>query len=100
MSVMRIPMTVTYTDDRTETLVALPLELVAFERQFNLPISVFGTAGQQRIEHMLFLAYTATSRTQDVGTFDEWAATVAGIEGADEEPEGSDPLDPSQSTGS
>jgi hypothetical protein len=97
---MRIPIDVTYTDGRTETLVALPLELVAFERQFSLPISVFGTPGQQRIEHMLFLAYTAASRTQDLGTFDEWAATVAGIEGAEEAPEGSDPLDPSPSTGS
>lgn len=100
MSVMRIPLQVTYTDDRVETLTALPLEIMAFERQFNLPMSVFGSTEGQRIEYMLFLAYSAATRAGDVGTFDEWAATVAGVEGADEEPEGSDPLDPSPSTGS
>jgi hypothetical protein len=97
---MRIPVSVTYVDGSDADYVALPVDLVAFERQFNLPISVFGDPKQQRIEHMLFLAYSVASRDGAAGTFDEWAVTVAGIEPGTEEPEGSDPLDPSPSTGS
>lgn len=100
MSVMRIPLTITYIDGRTEDVEALPLELVKFERQYNLPMTVFASGQGRRMEYQLFLGYAALSREADIGTFDDWMATVGNIDLALEEPEGSDPLDQSPSTGS
>ena len=100
MSVIRVPLHVTYSDGTTVDLEALPLEIMEFERKFNLPMSVFGDPAQQRLEHLMFVAYAATKRRGNEESFDEWAAKVAGVEPSAEEADGSDPLDPSQSTGS
>lgn len=100
MSVMRIPIDVTYTDGRRESLVAMPLEIMKFEREFNMSMAAFSSPEGRRVEYMLFLAYSAASRTADVGTFDEWASRVADLDPGEREPEGSDPLDQGPSTGS
>lgn len=97
---IRVPLHVTYADGTVADLEALPLEIMEFERKFNLPMSVFGDPAQQRIEYLLYLAFSATKRGGNDESFDEWAAKVTGIEPGDEEPAGSDPLDPSPSTGS
>lgn len=57
-----------------ETLVARPApgDFVRFERHFDLPISVLDDPRKVRIDHTLFLAWSALKRTQQyAGTYDE-----------------------------
>jgi len=98
MAVMRIALTVEFADGTVKEFVAQPREIIAFERQYDLPMSVFG-GDQMRFEHLLFLAWSAACRDGETREFDDWVATVTGVEPGEEQ-EGSDPLDRSPATGS
>lgn len=75
-------------DGRTLTVTPTPKDLVQFERRFNMPAA--NIEKDQRVEYVMWLAWTALSRTQQIGTdFDTFLDDLDSLE----EPE-SHPLPP------
>lgn len=75
---MRISLKVQYVDGSEAAVTAAAPDLIAFERHFDKPMTVFADA--PRVEWMLWLAWTALSRQGKTGEeFDPWTEKVDGI---------------------
>jgi hypothetical protein len=93
---IRIPLQVEYDDGRTETIVATAADAIAFEREYDKPISALNTG---RMEYMWFIGWRALTRTKKTDLpFNVWLDTVADLK--DEEVDDIVPLERSQPTGS
>ena len=95
---MRISLRVQYVDGSEAAVVAAAPDLIAFERQYDKPMSVF--ASDARIEWLLFLAWTSLKRQkQTAEEFDAWTERVDGIIFGDDVEDEIVPLESSQPTG-
>lgn len=75
---MRLPLHVDYEDGSGVDVVASAPDLIAFERQFDMPMSAFGD--RVRVEWMLWIAWTSLHRRKLVLVeFDSWCDLVDGI---------------------
>ncbi|CAB5217030.1 hypothetical protein UFOVP199_33 [uncultured Caudovirales phage] len=76
---MRMPLKVNYVDGTGAEVVASAPDLIAFERHFDKPMTIF--TEQVRIEYMLWLTWTALSRHKLTAMdFDSWTELVDGID--------------------
>lgn len=73
---LKLSMTITYLDDRTQEVTVLPVSQVAFERHFKCSFSS-AFAEAPAFEHVLFLAWHSARTGLE---FDPWLETVAGVE--------------------
>lgn len=72
---MRVPLFITYGDGSGVEVEATAPDLIAFERNFDKPFSVF--ADGMRIEYLLWLAWSTLRRKKDLATdFDPWCDSV------------------------
>ena len=95
---MRLPLHVGYEGGSGVDVVASAPDLIAFERQFDKPMSAFGDA--VRVEWMLWLAWTALTRKKLVSQeFDVWVDSVDEITFGDSSEAEIPPLETSQLTG-
>jgi len=78
---LNIDLAVTHKDGTTVDVVCKTADYIAFETNFDKPISVIE---QGRLTYLLWLAWHASKRVghTDAG-FDEWVDTVDGIESKD-----------------
>lgn len=78
---MNINLQITYTDGTTKDVSANPADIVAFEAHFDLSIAKLQE--NIRLTHLFYLAWHAEKRTgAATAGFDEWLATVEGVEAA------------------
>lgn len=95
---MRISLKVEYVDGSGAAVTAAAPDLIAFERKYDRPMSVFAT--EARVEWLLFLAWTALKRTGRVTEdFDPWTERVGTIVFGDDVESEIVPLESSQPTG-
>jgi len=95
---MRFTMSVQYEDGADATAVASVPDLLAFERQFDKPITEFGSG--LKLEWILWLAWHALQRNDKAGNdFEKWVKTVANVTVGDSEDNKIVPLESSQPTG-
>ena len=93
---IRITLQVIYNDGTTELMVATAADAIAFEREYDKPISVLNSG---RMEYMWWIGWRALTRTNKTSLpFTDWLDTVAELK--DEEVDEIVPLERSQSTGS
>lgn len=72
---MKLTLRITFTDGNSKDIVANAADLVAFEDKFNIAVTRIET--EQKLTHMLFLAWHSEYRTKATALgFDEWVATV------------------------
>lgn len=94
---MRVPLHITYGDGSGVEVEATAPDLLAFERHFDKPFTVFGT--EMRLEYVLWLGWQALNRQGKTALeFDPWIETVSGV-GLQESSE-PPPLENSQPIGS
>ena len=73
----RIPLKVTYSDERVDHVLCSGADTIAFERAYDLPTQKVG----ERLEYMWFLAWACLTRTKRISLpFEEWLITVEQIE--------------------
>jgi hypothetical protein len=94
---MKVALHVDYSDGSGVDVVATAPDLLAFERHFDKPFTVFGT--DMRLEYVLWLAWRSLNRQGKTSLeFDPWIETVANVGlGESEEPP---PLESGQPIGS
>ena len=93
---IRIALQIQYNDERTEQVTATAADAIAFEQQYDKPISVINTG---RMEYIWWIAWHACSRAKKTELqFNDWLDTVGSV--ADEEVDEIVPLERSQPTGS
>ena len=79
---MRISLSVSYVDGSGAEVVATAPDLIAFERHFDKPMTVF--ASEARIEYILWIAWTAMTRRKMITTdFESWMDTVDSVVAGD-----------------
>lgn len=94
---MRVPITVEYHDGRQVEFSTSPADAVAFERQYDKPI----TALDGRVEYFWFIAWHALTRQKRIELpFEEWLDTVDRVTSDASEETDVLPLDLDQPTGS
>lgn len=94
---MRIALKVEYDDGSEAAVVAAAPDLIAFERHFDKPMTVF--ADSPRVEWMLWLAWTALHRQgKTADAFDPWTEKISGIVFGEQQGD-IVPLESSQPTG-
>lgn len=82
---MRFNLVITFADGTSKEIVASTADLVAFEDKFNM--SVGKLASEQRLGHLLFLAWHSEQRTKSTKLgYEEWLETVDGVGEADKSP--------------
>lgn len=82
---MRFNLVITFADGTKKEITASTADLVAFEDKFN--ISVGKLATEQRLGHLLFLAWHSEQRTKATKLkYEEWLETVDGVGEADSDP--------------
>jgi hypothetical protein len=82
---MRFNLVITFADGTSKEIVASTADLVAFEDKFNM--SVGKLASEQRLGHLLFLAWHSEQRTKSTKLgYDEWLDTVDGVGEAENSP--------------
>lgn len=75
---MQIHMTVEHADGSEAEVTAKASDLIAFERQFDKPMTVFGDPKAGRVEYIMWLAWHTSKK---VGKTDqEFDAWVDGVE--------------------
>lgn len=75
---MRFNLLVHFADGNSKEITASTPDLVAFEDKYNLSIAKLAT--EQRLGHLLFLAWHSEKRTKATALeFDAWVETVATI---------------------
>ena len=75
---MQIHMTVEHADGSEAEVTAKASDLIAFERQFDKPMTVFGDPKADRVEYIMWLAWHTSKK---VGKTDqEFDAWVDGVE--------------------
>lgn len=82
---MRFNLLVKFNDGTEKEITASAADLVAFEDKFN--ISIARLASEQRLGHLLFLAWHSEKRTKatDLG-YDAWLDTVDTVGEAKSDP--------------
>lgn len=79
---MRISLVVSYVDGSGAEVTATAPDLIAFERHFDKPMTVF--AAEARIEYILWIAWTAMTRRKMItADFETWMDTVDGVVAGD-----------------
>ena len=74
---MTIPMHVKNGDGSEAEVIAKASDLIAFERHFDKPMTVFGNPSDARIEYILWLAWHTTKRTEpSTQDFDDWVDAI------------------------
>ena len=82
---MRFNLVITFADGTTKEITAAAADLVAFEDKFN--VSVGKLATEQRLGHLLFLAWHSEQRTKATKLgYEEWLETVDGVGEAETDP--------------
>lgn len=82
---MRFNLVITFADGTKKEITASTPDLVAFEDKFNLSIGRLAT--EQRLGHLLFLAWHSEQRTKATKlSYDEWLATVDSVGEAETDP--------------
>jgi len=82
---MRFNLVITFADGTTKEITAGAADLVAFEDKFN--VSVGKLATEQRLGHLLFLAWHSEQRTKATKLgYEEWLETVDGVGEAETDP--------------
>jgi hypothetical protein len=82
---MRFNLVITFADGTKKEITASTPDLVAFEDKFNLSIGRLAT--EQRLGHLLFLAWHSEQRTKATKLgYDEWLATVDSVGEAETDP--------------
>lgn len=82
---MRFNLLVKFTDGTSKDIVASTPDLIAFEDKFNLSVAKLAT--EQRLSHLLFLAWHSEKRTKATTlSFEDWSATVEGLGDSDKDP--------------
>lgn len=77
---MQIALSVSYADGSEASVTAKASDLIAFERHFDQPMTVFGDEKKVRVEWLLWLAWQTCHRTKlTTEDFDTWVDTVEGI---------------------
>lgn len=75
---MQVALHVSYSDGSGVDVTATAPDLIAFERHFDKPFTVFGT--EMRLEFILWLAWRSLSRQGKTGLeFDPWMETVESV---------------------
>ena len=95
---MRIALKVAYVDGREQAVMVSGPDLIAFERQFDKPMT---TISSGRIEYLYWATWHSLKRRNLVtAEFDEWVDTVDGV--TDDEAGSADlpPLESKQPIGS
>lgn len=81
---MTINMRVKNGDGSEAEVTAKASDLIAFERHFDKPMTVFGNPGNSRIEHIMWLAWHTLKRGNSTTLeFDPWVDTVDEIKVGD-----------------
>ena len=82
---MRFNLVITFADGTTKEITAGAADLVAFEDKFN--VSVGKLATEQRLGHLLFLAWHSEHRTKSTKlSYEEWLETVEQVGEAESDP--------------
>lgn len=82
---MRFNLVITFADGTKKEIVASTADLVAFEDKFNLSVAKLAT--EQRLGHLLFLAWHSEQRTRaTLLGYEEWLNTVEGVGEAEKSP--------------
>jgi hypothetical protein len=77
---MQIALTVQNADGSEAKVTAKASDLIAFERHFDQPMTVFGDQSKIRVEWLLWLAWeTCTRQSLTKDDFDTWVDGVGGI---------------------
>lgn len=75
---MRFNLVITFADGTTKEITASAADLVAFEDKFNVSIGKLAT--EQRLGHLLFLAWHSEQRTKETAlSYEDWLGTVEGV---------------------
>lgn len=95
---MRMALQVEQLDGRVQHVMVAAPDLIAFEREYDKPMSVLGTG---RLEYLFFVAWRALKRTgQTTLDFDAWCDTIGAISDDETAAEEIVPLESSPPTGS
>ena len=82
---MRFNLVITFADGTKKEITASTPDLVAFEDKFNTSVGKLAT--EQRLGHLLFLAWHSEQRTKATKLkFEEWLDTVEGVGEAESDP--------------
>lgn len=82
---LSVPFKVTYNDGREVQAVAKAKDIVAFERQYDIPFSAF-TAGEARLEWIYYLAWSPLHRQgREEASFDAFMDLVDEVEEVEDE---------------
>lgn len=77
---MQIALTVANADGSEAKVTAKASDLIAFERNFDQSMTVFGDDKKVRVEWLLWLAWRASTREGlTKAEFDTWVDTIEGI---------------------
>lgn len=75
---MRFNLVITFADGTTKEITAGAADLVAFEDKFNVSIGKLAT--EQRLGHLLFLAWHSEQRNKQTAlSYEDWLGTVEGV---------------------
>ena len=90
---MRIALKVTYSDGREQAVMVSAPDLIAFERQYDKPMTVIGSG---RIEYLYYVAWHFLKRRSLTDLeFDSWLDTVDSVS---DDPEGDAEVIPLENT--
>ena len=77
---MQIHMTVEHADGSEAEVTAKASDLIAFERQFDKPMTVFGDPKTGRVEYIMWLAWHTSKKAGKTDQeFDAWVDGVDAI---------------------
>ena len=82
---MRFNLVITFADGISKEITAGAADLVAFEDKFNVSIGKLAT--EQRLGHLLFLAWHSEHRNKNTQlSYEDWLGTVEGVGEAESSP--------------
>jgi hypothetical protein len=82
---MRFNLLINFADGSKKDITASTPDLIAFEDKYNLSVAKLAT--EQRLSHMLFLAWHSEKRTKATAlSFDDWVATVESVGDSTKDP--------------
>ena len=95
---MRMALSVEDLDGRVQHVMVAAPDLIAFEREYDKPMTVLGSG---RLEYLFYVSWKAVTRTKQTALdFDAWCETIASIKDSEESAEELVPLESSPPTGS
>lgn len=82
---MRFNLLINFANGTEKEITASTPDLVAFEDKFN--ISVGKLASEQRLSHLLFLAWHSEKRSKGTAlSYEEWLETVESVGASEKDP--------------